>query len=107
MPEFKTGSRTDKNEPAVYVDELKNLTKQNRDRYHNLSNLVAKVFKATTAKADAVKAFNEQIEEQEEAYGPLVDRVNKIERRHKVLAALEIEAEEIKEQGIIITYKKQ
>ena len=66
-----------------------------------------RVHKATAAEEDAVKAFNEYIEEQEEAYGPLVDRVNKIERRHKVLAALEIEAEEIKEWGNIIAYKKQ
>ena len=35
MPEFKTGSRTDKNEPAVYVDELKNLTNKNHDKYHD------------------------------------------------------------------------
>ena len=97
MPEFKTGSRTDKNEPAVYVDELKNLTKQNRDRYHNLSKLVDRVHKATAAEEDAVKAFNKYIEKQEKAYGPLVDRVNKIEQGHKVIAASEIEAEEIKE----------
>ena len=36
-----------------------------------------------------------------------MDRVNKIEQRHKVLAALEIEAEEIKDQGNIIAYEKQ
>ena len=68
MPEFKTGSRTDKNEPAVYVDELKNLTKQNLGTYHNLSKLVDRVHKATAAEEDAVKAFNEYIEEQEKAY---------------------------------------
>ena len=64
-----------------------------------------RVHKATAAEEDAVKAFNEYIEEQEEAYGPLVDRVNKIKQRHKVLAALEIEAEEIKEWGNIIAYE--
>ena len=58
-------------------------------------------------KEDAVKAFTEYIEEQEQAYGPLVDRVNRIKRRQKVLAVLEIEAEEIKDQGNIIAYKKQ
>ena len=51
--------------------------------------------------------LNIYINNQEENYGSLIDKVNKINRRHKVLEALEIEAEEIREQENIIAYKKQ
>ena len=88
IPELKTGSRVVKEEPAVYVEELKNLTKQNRDKYHDLAKLVDKVHKATAAEEAAVKGFNDNINNQEENYGSLIDRVNKIEHRCKVLAAL-------------------
>ena len=41
------------------------------------------------------KAFTEYIKEQEQAHGPLMDRVNKHKWKHKVLTELEIEADEI------------
>ena len=66
-----------------------------------------KVHKATAEEEAAIKALNSYINNQEENYGSLIDRVNKIKCRNKVLTALEIEAEEIKEQGNIIAYKKQ
>ena len=91
----------------IYVEELENLTKQNHYKYLDLVKLVDKVHKATAEEKAAVKALNSYINNQEENYGSLIDRVNKIDRRHKVLEALEIEAEEIKEQGNIIAYEKQ
>ena len=66
-----------------------------------------KVHKATAEEEAAVKALNSYISNQEETYGSLKNRVSKINCKNKVLEALEIEAEEIKEQGNIIAYKKQ
>ena len=42
LPEFKTGNRTEANEQAVYLNELLSLTKQNREKFHNLSKLMDK-----------------------------------------------------------------
>ena len=53
------------------------------------------------------KALNSYISNQEETYGSLINRVSKIDCKIKVFEALEIEAEEIKDQGNIIAYEKQ
>ena len=66
-----------------------------------------KAYTATNAERDAEKAFTKYIEEQEQAYGTLVDRVNRLEQKHKVLTQLEIQAEEIRDGGNIIAYEKQ
>ena len=107
IPELKKGSRVVKEEPAVYEEELENLTRQNHYKYYDLVKLVDKVHKATAEEEAAVKALNSYISNQEETYGSLINRVKKIDRKNKVLEALEIETEEIKEQGNIIAYEKQ
>ena len=105
--ELKKGSRVVKEEPAVYEEELENLTGQNCDKYYDLVKLLGKVHKATVEGEAAVKALNSYISNQEETYGSLINRVSKIDHKNKALEALEIEAEEIKEQGNIIAYEKQ
>ena len=52
IPELKTGSRTEENEQAVYLDELKNLTKQNHEKFHNLSKLMDKAYIANDAERE-------------------------------------------------------
>ena len=61
LSELKTGRRTEENEQAVYLDELKNLTKQNCEKFHNLSKLMDKAYTATNAERDAEKAFTKYI----------------------------------------------
>ena len=75
----------------------KEVTKQNCNKFHNLSKLMDKAYTATDEEKEAEKAFTKYVEEQEHTYSPLVDRVNKIKRKHKALAELELEVEEINE----------
>ena len=69
----------------IYVEELENLTKQNHDEYHDLVKLMDKVHKASREEEAAVKVLKSYINNNEENYGSLIDRVNKIDPRHKVL----------------------
>ena len=66
-----------------------------------------KAYKTIKGEKDARKAFNKYVMEREQMYGPLMKRVNKVDKVCKTLANLESEAEEIPEKGNIITYKKQ
>ena len=55
LPEFKTGCRTEENEQAVYLNELQSLTKQNHEKFHNLSKLMDKAYTAIDEEKDAKK----------------------------------------------------
>ena len=88
MPELKSGNRTEENEQVVYSNELQNLTKQNHNKFPNVSKLMDKAYTATNEERDVEKAFTKYVEEQEQTYSPLVDRVNKLKQKHKVLAEL-------------------
>ena len=100
-------ARVVKEEPAVYKEEIENLTKQISDKYYNLEEIVDKVHKANAEEEADVRVLNSYIANQEETYGSLIKRVQKIYHKNKVFKALEIEAEEIKDQGNINAYKKQ
>ena len=66
-----------------------------------------KVYKAIDEEKDAERALTEYIEKQELAHGPLMDRVNKLKQKHKVLTELEVESDEIRARGNIIAFEKQ
>ena len=54
-----------------------------------------KVHKATAEEEAAGKVLNSYFNNQEEKYGSLIDRVNKIKQKHQVLTELEVESDEI------------
>ena len=64
-------------------------------------------YKTTEEEKEARKAFNNYVMENEQTYGPLTERVSKVDKFYKTLADLELEAEEIKEKGSIMVYEKQ
>merc|ERR1712112_760529 len=83
LPELKKGSRVAQEEPVVYEREIENLPTKICDKYYELLELVDKLHKANTEDEAAVKALNSYIDNQEEAYGSLGERVRKKKERRK------------------------
>ena len=84
IPELKEGSRVVKEEPVVYKEKIENLTKQIRDKYYNLEEIVDNVHKANAEQEATVRALNSYIANQEETYGSLIKRVQKVDRKNSV-----------------------
>ena len=107
LPTPKSGSQTDQNEPAIYISELQTLTKQTQDKLQDISQLADKTSKASEEEKQAKLELNSYEAENEEAHGPLADKVAKLEKIYTTLVGLELELDEIRKKGNIIAYEKK
>ena len=107
MPTPKSGSQTDQNEPAIYISELQTLTKQTQDKLQDISQLADKTSKASEEEKQTKLELNNYEAENEEAHGPLADKVAKLDKIYTTLVDLELELDDIRKKGNIIAYEKK
>ena len=103
----KARNQTDQTEPDIYTNELQTLTKQTQDKLQNISQLADKTSKASEEEKQAKLEGNNYEAENEQAHGPLADKVAKLEKRYTILMDLELEFDAIRKKGNIIAYEKK
>ena len=94
-------------EPAIHISVFQTLTKQTQDRLHAIYCLADKASKASEEEEQAKLEQDNCEAEYEEVHGPLADKMTRLNETYITLVDLELDHNNIRKEGNIITYEKK
>ena len=94
-------------EPAIQISVFQSLTKQTQERLHAIYRLADRASKASEDKEQANLDLDNCEAEYKEVHGPLVDKMTRVNETYVTLVDLELDHNNIRKEGNIITYERK